>query len=59
MTMDKEHEKQIARFQGYPYDPEESARLRAWAKFKKSHHDRLIASRPDLSLVRKGKPPEE
>jgi hypothetical protein len=30
--------KQVERFTGYPYDPEEDARLRAWAAFKRWHH---------------------
>ena len=36
--------KQVERFTGCPYDPEEDARLRAWVAFKRWHH-RLMALR--------------
>jgi len=36
-----EHARHIERFTGYPYDPEESARLRAWARFKHWHWQQM------------------
>ena len=32
-----EHARQVERFTGCPYDAEESARLRAWARFRHWH----------------------
>ena len=36
-----EHARQVERFTGYLYGPEESARLRAWACFKRWHWQQL------------------
>ena len=36
-----EHARQVERFTGCPYDAEESARLRAWARFRHWHWRQL------------------
>jgi len=36
-----EHARQVERFTGCPYDAEERARLRAWARFKHWHWQQL------------------
>lgn len=48
-----EHAKQAERFQGYPYNPEEDARMKAYAQFKQ-YHQALLTAR-DSALPRKRK----
>jgi hypothetical protein len=50
-----EHAAQASRFLGYPYDAEEDARMRAWAAFKKWHHDLLTAESQARRLSLAGK----
>ena len=36
--LSSEHAKQVERFQGYPYDAEQDARMKAYGIFKEWHH---------------------
>jgi hypothetical protein len=51
--LSEEHERQIARFQGLPYEPGARLRALAWVRFKAYHHALLIERQTQTSALRK------
>ena len=41
-ALSPEHAAQVARFQGYPYDPAEAELHQAWAMFKRWEHKERV-----------------
>lgn len=47
-----EHKRHVEKFTGCPYDPEESARLQAWARFAHWHRKQFSERNDDAAVVR-------
>jgi len=58
IPLSPEHNAQVSRFVGYPYDRKEAASMRAYARFKKWHWDLMQAASqniPPRAPLRKSK----